>query len=58
MGHLGLNPVSYGGVVGVLNIGRHQFLIKMICCLEVSVQACAGVGKGVFSQKLYRVKYV
>ena len=32
-------------------IGRHQFLIKMRCCLEVSVQARVGVGTEVFFSK-------
>ena len=35
----------------MLNIVRHHFLIKTRCCPGVSVQACAGVGTGEFSQK-------
>ena len=38
----------YGGVLGVVNIGRHQFLIKRRFCPELSLQACVSVGKGVF----------
>ena len=42
----------------MFDIGRHNFLIKMISCTEVNVKARTGVGMGVFSQKQYSVKCV
>ena len=41
----------YGGIAGLLYIGRHHFLIKKRCHLEMSVQARVDVNTGVFSQK-------
>ena len=39
----------YGGVLGVLYIGIHQFLIKIRCCTEVSAEKCMGIYTGIFS---------
>ena len=41
----------YGGVVGVLDIVRNQFLIKLRCFQGVSVLARADVATGAFYQK-------